>query len=112
VTQVAGKALPDDVIAQIVERTDGVPLFVEELTKNILEGELLREEADARYVAVQDWNKLTAIGFSFLYSVTTGVPVFLSVVAGQLADLHRENAIRRRMRQPGFRASWRSRISW
>jgi hypothetical protein len=112
VTQVAGKALPDDVIAQIVERTDGVPLFVEELTKNILEGELLREEAEARYVAVQDWNKLTAIGFSFLYSVTTGVPVFLSVVAGQLADLHRENAIRRRMRQPGFRASWRSRISW
>jgi class 3 adenylate cyclase/predicted ATPase len=49
VTQVAGKALPDDVIAQIVERTDGVPLFVEELTKNILESELLREEAD-RYV--------------------------------------------------------------
>jgi predicted ATPase len=27
-----GKALPDDVIEQIVERTDGVPLFVEELT--------------------------------------------------------------------------------
>jgi class 3 adenylate cyclase/predicted ATPase len=49
VTQIAGKALPDDVIAQIVDRTDGVPLFVEELTKNILESELLREEDD-RYV--------------------------------------------------------------
>jgi class 3 adenylate cyclase/predicted ATPase len=49
VTQIAGKALPDDVIAQIVERTDGVPLFVEELTKNILESGLLREEDD-RYV--------------------------------------------------------------
>jgi class 3 adenylate cyclase len=32
-----GKALPDDVIAQIVERTDGVPLFVEELTRSVLE---------------------------------------------------------------------------
>jgi class 3 adenylate cyclase/predicted ATPase len=45
VTQISGKALPDDVIAQIVERTDGVPLFVEELTKSVLESELLREEA-------------------------------------------------------------------
>jgi class 3 adenylate cyclase/predicted ATPase len=38
VTQIAGgKALPDDIIAQIAERTDGVPLFVEELTKSVLE---------------------------------------------------------------------------
>ena len=38
VEQIAGgKALPDDVIDQIVERTDGVPLFVEELTKSVLE---------------------------------------------------------------------------
>jgi predicted ATPase/class 3 adenylate cyclase len=47
VTQIAGgKALPDAVIAQIVERTDGVPLFVEELTKSVLESELLREKED------------------------------------------------------------------
>jgi predicted ATPase len=32
-----GKALPDEVVAQIVDRTDGVPLFVEELTKSVLE---------------------------------------------------------------------------
>ena len=32
-----GKVLPDDVIAQIADRTDGVPLFVEELTKSVLE---------------------------------------------------------------------------
>jgi predicted ATPase len=44
-----GKALPIDVIDQIAERTDGVPLFVEELTKSVLESGLLREEAD-RYV--------------------------------------------------------------
>jgi class 3 adenylate cyclase/predicted ATPase len=50
VAQIAGgKALPSDVIAQIVDRTDGVPLFVEELTKSILESGLLREEVD-RYV--------------------------------------------------------------
>ena len=44
-----GKALPREVVDQIVERTDGVPLFVEELTKTVLESGLLREEAE-RYV--------------------------------------------------------------
>jgi predicted ATPase len=38
VEQIAGgKRLPDEVIDQIVDRTDGVPLFVEELTKSVLE---------------------------------------------------------------------------
>jgi class 3 adenylate cyclase/predicted ATPase len=38
VEQIAGgKSLPHDVVAQIAERTDGVPLFVEELTKSVLE---------------------------------------------------------------------------
>lgn len=39
VQQLAGNAalLPQDVIAEIVERTDGVPLFVEEMTKAVLE---------------------------------------------------------------------------
>jgi DNA-binding winged helix-turn-helix (wHTH) protein/class 3 adenylate cyclase/predicted ATPase len=50
VAQIAGsKTLPDEVVSQIAERTDGVPLFVEELTKSILESGLLREEND-RYV--------------------------------------------------------------
>jgi class 3 adenylate cyclase/predicted ATPase len=50
VGQIAGgKTLPDEVVSQIVDRTDGVPLFVEELTKSVLESGLLREEAD-RYV--------------------------------------------------------------
>ena len=38
-----GKALPPEVVAQIVAKTDGVPLFVEELTKMVLESGLLRE---------------------------------------------------------------------
>jgi TolB-like protein/predicted ATPase/class 3 adenylate cyclase len=47
VEQIAGsKALPNDVVTQIAEHTDGVPLFVEELTKGILESGLLRPEAD------------------------------------------------------------------
>jgi predicted ATPase len=38
VEQIAGgERLPDEVIDQIVHRTDGVPLFVEELTKSVLE---------------------------------------------------------------------------
>jgi len=42
-TQVAGgKTLPHAVMQQIIERTDGVPLFVEELTKAILESGQLK----------------------------------------------------------------------
>jgi len=38
VEQIAGStSLPDEVIDQIANRTDGVPLFVEELTKSLLE---------------------------------------------------------------------------
>ena len=38
VEQIAGgKGLPDEVVDQIVDRTDGVPLFIEELTKSVLE---------------------------------------------------------------------------
>ena len=50
IAQIAGsKTLPDEVVFAIAERTDGVPLFVEELTKSVLERGLLREEND-RYV--------------------------------------------------------------
>jgi class 3 adenylate cyclase len=46
-----GKALPPEVLEQIVTKTDGVPLFIEELTKTILESGLLKEESD-RYVLI------------------------------------------------------------
>jgi hypothetical protein len=40
IARMAGnKALPADVQAEIVERTDGIPLFVEEMTKAVLEAE-------------------------------------------------------------------------
>jgi class 3 adenylate cyclase len=41
-----GKALPPEVHQQVVAKTDGVPLFVEELTKMVLESGLLRERED------------------------------------------------------------------
>jgi class 3 adenylate cyclase/predicted ATPase len=47
VSQLAGgKALPADLFEQILGKTDGVPLFVEELTKSILESSELRDAGD------------------------------------------------------------------
>jgi tetratricopeptide (TPR) repeat protein len=42
---VGNKELPADVMVEIVERTDGIPLFVEEMTKAVLEAE---SEGEAR----------------------------------------------------------------
>ena len=41
-----GKALPAEVLEQILAKTDGVPLFVEELTKTVLEAGFLRDAGD------------------------------------------------------------------
>ena len=43
---VGEKSLPDEIAAQIVARTDGVPLFVEELTKAVLKSGLLKDTGD------------------------------------------------------------------
>lgn len=43
----AGKALPREVTEQIIAKTDGVPLFTEELTKTVLESGVLRAENGA-----------------------------------------------------------------
>ena len=40
-----GKALPKDIADQIVDRTDGVPLFIEELTKTVVESGIVTETA-------------------------------------------------------------------
>jgi predicted ATPase/class 3 adenylate cyclase len=47
VTQLAGgRTVPAEVMNQIVAKTDGNPLFVEELTKAVLEGDILVKDAD------------------------------------------------------------------
>ena len=43
-----GKALPAEILQQVLAKTDGVPLFVEELTKMVLESGLLTE-ANGQY---------------------------------------------------------------
>jgi class 3 adenylate cyclase/tetratricopeptide (TPR) repeat protein len=44
-----GKTLPKEVTDEILSRTDGVPLFIEELTKTVLESGLLQER-NSHYV--------------------------------------------------------------
>jgi class 3 adenylate cyclase len=44
-----GKALPTEILDRVVEHTDGIPLFIEELTKTLLESGVLKEE-DGRYL--------------------------------------------------------------
>src|SRR5713226_766749 len=47
----SSRALPTEVLDQIIAKTDGVPLFVEELAKSVLESGLLREENGAYVLA-------------------------------------------------------------
>jgi predicted ATPase/DNA-binding response OmpR family regulator/class 3 adenylate cyclase len=63
-----GKRLPQELEAQIVTKADGVPLFIEELTKSVLESELVQEVAD-QYVATDALNSLN-VPTSLLDSLT------------------------------------------
>jgi predicted ATPase len=46
-----GKVLPTEIADQIVDRTDGVPLFIEELTKTVVESSIVTEAGDHYAVA-------------------------------------------------------------
>jgi predicted ATPase len=43
---VGGKTLPKEVLGEILAQSDGIPLFIEELTKSVLESGALREGPD------------------------------------------------------------------
>jgi len=43
---IGGKALPNEITDEIVDRTDGVPLFIEELTKAVVESRVLADSGD------------------------------------------------------------------
>jgi class 3 adenylate cyclase len=45
-----GKQLPEEIAEQIIDRTDGVPLFIEELTKSVVESGLVTD-AGGHYAA-------------------------------------------------------------
>jgi hypothetical protein len=66
-----GKALPEEIAAQIIDRTDGVPLFVEELTKAVVESGLLTDAGD-RYTATKPLARL-AIPASLQASLLAGL---------------------------------------
>lgn len=56
--QSKGKMLPKEILKHIATKTEGVPLFVEELTKMIIESEFLVENANA-YETVGSFSALT-----------------------------------------------------
>ncbi|WP_089935436.1 response regulator [Candidatus Entotheonella palauensis] len=58
ITQVAGKPLPAAVMQQLVEKTDGMPLFVEELTRMVVESDQLVER-DGQYELSGELAELT-----------------------------------------------------
>jgi predicted ATPase len=69
ISEVAGgKKMPQEIEEQIIAKTDGVPLFVEELTKTVLESALL-EDAGDQYVTTGTLPAL-AVPSTLLDSVT------------------------------------------
>jgi class 3 adenylate cyclase/predicted ATPase len=54
---VGSRALPKEVVDDIIVKTDGVPLFVEELTKAVLESDVLKE-SQGRYVLSGPWRQV------------------------------------------------------
>jgi len=64
-----GKELPQEIQEQIICKTDGVPLFVKELTMSVLESGLVKDEG-CRYVAAVDPIPPFAIPVTLLCSLT------------------------------------------
>ena len=69
INEVTGKStLPPEIQEQIVNKADGVPLFIEELTKSVQESELVRE-VGGKYV-MASLSSSTAIPTSLIDSLT------------------------------------------
>jgi hypothetical protein len=67
-----GKALPREIADQIVDRTDGVPPFIEELTKSVIESGVLTDRGD-RYTVTGPLPPLaipTSLKLRFLRGLT------------------------------------------
>ena len=62
-----GRALPPEVLDEIIAKTDGIPLFVEELTKTVLQSGLLEADDDgyrAARAAAGAGDPVDAAGFA------------------------------------------------
>lgn len=66
---IAGQPVPPDMLELLIRKTDGVPLYVEELTKDLLESHLLREQAGQLQLASSPLN--VAVPFSLQDSLTS-----------------------------------------
>jgi len=114
VHQLAGNlgALPPDIVDEIVERTDGVPLFVEELTKAVVEAGADRSHASISAVPASSLavpatlhasllGRLDRLGPSAKTVAQTGAAIGrdfsheLLAAAGQLAEPELQEALRR-----------------
>jgi predicted ATPase len=95
----AGKTLPDGVIAQIADRTDGVPLFVEELTKSVLESGVplaaipttLHDSLMARLDRLESIRRVAQIGAA----IGREFPYTLVQAVSRLPQNELESALRR-----------------
>ena len=78
-----GKSLPAAVLDQILFRTEGVPLFLEELTKTVLEGDLLQERQD-RFVLARP---LPPLGIPTTLRASLMARLDRSVLAKEIAQI-------------------------
>ena len=62
-----GKSLPEDLLAQIAEKSDGVPLYVEEITKTVLESGQLTE-TDHGYEIEPRFDRISIPSSCLLYT--------------------------------------------
>jgi class 3 adenylate cyclase len=104
-----GKPLPAEVLRQIVEKTDGIPLFVEELVKMILESGLVQEEAE-RYILTGPLPPL-AIPTTLQDALMARLDPLAPVKADALLALSTEHDFAARGRRGGIYGAghWRSR---
>jgi class 3 adenylate cyclase/predicted ATPase len=90
-----GRTLPPEVVEPILGRTEGVPLFVEELTKTVIESGLLRADAE-RYVLVGPLPPLaipTSLEASLLARLDRLAPVMEVAQAGAALGRHFSYAV-------------------
>ena len=63
---IGGKVLPKEIADRIIERTDGIPLFIEELTKAVIESGVVSAHSEIP-------RSLARRAFSNTYASAAGV---------------------------------------
>jgi predicted ATPase len=110
--QSKGKALPAEVVEHIVAKTDGVPLYVEELTKMLLESDLLRAQEEQytltgplSTVSIPDTLQASLMARLDQLNMAKEVAQ-MGAVLGREFPMRCSRRFPRRMRKP-YRSDWR-----